>query len=216
MVAWSQPPESGDSIHLQRLKKRYRHLMAAIHQRRKVVAAVLLCNGGQGPQGRKAHRQMIFSWAEHVGQLTEEEFRLRYRFTFEGFYELLDKICDDLLVHDEELAATAKWGCVVEPETKLAMALRYLAGGSPLDLRLIYAVSKSYVYDCVWLVVDAVNKAFPVQFPIDDVGALQELEVGWREKSKCTGWKGQVGAIDGVHFPMMAPHRTDVPDPQRY
>ena len=146
---------------LQQLKKRYRHFMAAIHQRRKVVAALLLCNGGQGPQGRKAHRQMNFSWAEHVGQLTEEEFRLRYRFTFEGFYELLDKICDDLLVHDEELAATAKWGCVVEPETKLAMALRYLAGGSPLDLRLIYAVSKSYVYDCIWLVVDAVNKAFP-------------------------------------------------------
>ena len=85
MVAWSCPLQSGDSTHLQKLKKRYRHLMATIQQRRKLVAAVLLCNGGQGPQGRKAHRQMNFSWAEHVGQLTEEEFRLRYRFTFEGF-----------------------------------------------------------------------------------------------------------------------------------
>ena len=64
--------------------------MATIQQRRKLVAAVLLCNGGQGPQGRKARRQMKFSWAEHVGPLTEAEFR-RYRFTFEGFNELLDK-----------------------------------------------------------------------------------------------------------------------------
>ena len=63
--------------------------------------AALVCNGnGQGPQGKKARRQMTFSWTEHVSQLTEEEFKLRYRFTFEGFYELLGKIRDDLLVHD--------------------------------------------------------------------------------------------------------------------
>ena len=38
---------------------------------------------------------------------------------------------------------------------KLAIALRYLAGGSQLDLRLIYHVSSCYVYKCVWAVVDA-------------------------------------------------------------
>tara|TARA_B110000046_G_scaffold177123_1_gene203556 strand:+ start:224 stop:1549 length:1326 start_codon:yes stop_codon:yes gene_type:complete len=217
MVAWSRPDEDDETEHRQKLQKRYRRLMAAIHHRRKLVVAALVCNGnGQGPQGKKARRQMTFSWTEHVGQLTEDEFKLRYRFTFEGFYQLLDKIRDDLLVHDLEQAAIAKWGRVVEPETKLAIALRYLAGGSPLDLRLIYAVSKSYVYDCVWLVVDAVNKAFKVDFPIDDLEALQELEAGWREKAHCAGWKGQVGAIDGVHFPMMGPRKNDVHDPQRY
>ena len=81
--------------------------------------------GPSGEVGKKAHRQMTFSWTEHVGQLTEEEFKLRYRFTFEGFYQLLDTIRDDLLVHDLEQTATAKWGRVVEPETKLAIALRY-------------------------------------------------------------------------------------------
>ena len=57
---------------------------------------------------------------------------------------------------------------------------------------------------------------FDVDFPIDDVAALQELEAGWRERASCAEWKGQVGAIDGVHFPTMAPRSSDVKDPMRY
>ena len=38
---------------------------------------------------------------------------------------------------------------LVEPETKLAIGLRFLAGGDPLDLKLIYDVSKDYIYKTV-------------------------------------------------------------------
>ena len=74
------------------------------------------------------------------------------------------------------------------PEVKLCIALRYFAGGSPLDLRLIYHVSKSYVYDCVWLVVDAVHKRLSMELPIDNFEKLRILEAEWRSKARCPGW----------------------------
>ena len=101
--------------------------------------------------------------------MTAAQFKLRYRLDFEGFNELLGIIRPDLEPLDLAQAKRAKWGHDVQTEAKLAMALRYLAGASPLDLELIYMVSKSYVYDCVWKVVDAVNKHLKVEFPIDDV-----------------------------------------------
>ena len=91
-----------------------------------------------------------------------------------------------------------------------------MAGGSPVDLKLIYDVSKSYVYECLWCVVDAVNKVLEVEFPIDDPQKLSKLEAEFRAASHGQIWKGQVGALDGVHFPMKAPSANDVPDPLRY
>ena len=104
----------------------------------------------------------------------------------------------------------------MEPETKLAICLRFLAGGDPLDLKLIYDVSKSYVYSCVWRVVDAINATFPVEFPLADVGKLRVLEAEFACASRQGVWRGQVGCVDGVHFAMQAPTKEDVPDPLKY
>ena len=85
-----------------------------------------------------------------------------------------DHFREDLKVKDEAHAKATKWEEVVQPETKLAMGLRIMAGGDPLDLSLIYAVSKSYVYKCVWEVVDTINKRLP--FPTD--GHQQAEDIG--------------------------------------
>ena len=74
------------------------------------------------------------------------------------------------------------------PEVKLAMALRFLAGGSPLDLKLIYHVSTSFVYDSIWLVVDAVNKKLKMELPLDDTDKLATLEAEWRARARCPDW----------------------------
>jgi hypothetical protein len=36
------------------------------------------------------------------------------------------------------------------------------------------------VYDCIWLVTDAINRRFQIKFPIDDVAKLQQLEAEFR------------------------------------
>ena len=45
----------------------------------------------------------------------------------------------------------------ISPEVRLAIALRFLAGGQIIDLRVCYHVSKSECYRSVWCVVDGVN-----------------------------------------------------------
>ena len=202
-----------------RKKLRRLHAAAAV-RRRQILATLELLDSGKGPQGRKRRELGTFSWEDHVARLTQRSFKLRYRLTHDSFMKLLDDedfgIRGDLTVTNEKMAKRAKWGQLIQPETKLAMALRYLAGASVLDLELIYFVSNSYVYDCVWCVVDAVNRRLNVEFPMDDVAKLKVLEAEWAAKARCKTWRGQVAAVDGVFFPMLAPSSKDVHDPMRY
>ena len=134
-----------DNAHLERRRRLQRRLRVLVASRRRVVAAgVHLVSSGQGPQGSKRPDEDPFSWTDHVARLSEDEFKQRYRLTFDAFYQMLQKIRPALDVN-EKMAKVGKWGHVVEPQVKLAIALRFLAGGAPLDLKLIYHVSKSYV-----------------------------------------------------------------------
>ena len=158
MVVYSRFADDDDTMLWLRFRarKRFRREHLSIAQHRRWVAATGLCiGGGQGPCGRKRRELAHFSWEDHLLRLTEAEFKLRYRLNFDSFMDLLHILRADLVVSNEKQARFAKWGQLVMPEVKLAMALRFLAGGSPLDLKLIYHVSTSFVYDSIWLVVDA-------------------------------------------------------------
>ena len=194
-----------------------RRLHAAVAVRRKLIGAALQAGeAGHGPQGSKRRETTFFSWCDHVARMSEAQFKLRYRLDYDGFMDLLDLIRADLEVTNVKMAKRAKWGHLVEPEAKLAMALRFMAGASPLDLELIYMVSKNYVYSCIWLVVDAINRRLTVEFPIHDVEKLKVLEAEWASRAHCKGWRGQVAAVDGVHFATRAPTNKQVKDPMRY
>lgn len=202
-------------------KFRLELLCATLAHRRRLCAmascAAATESSGQGPKGPKPEPHWPgFSWAAHMGRLTESQFKLRYRLTVDGFYKLVGILRKDLSVQDSVKAQNAKWGCVVGAETKLAIALRFMAGGDVLDLQLIYDVSKDYVYSCLWCVVDAVNKHFKTHFPLHDLQKLKRLEAEFRAASRKQVWSGQVGAVDGVHFPMQAPTIADVLDPLKY
>ena len=194
-------------------------LLCAVLSRRRqagALAAAQHMQGGQGPPGPKMMPHWSgFVWADHVARLTESEFKLRYRLTADAFYDLVEILRPDLTACNERLARNAKWGHLISVETKLAIGLRFMAGGEPLDLKLIYDVDKSYIYTCIWLVVDAVNARLKVEFPLLDVDKLSVLESEFRAASRKGVWAGQVGAADGVHFPMIAPTKDEVPDPLR-
>ena len=202
--------DEDDEYRRRAVKKARRLKLAVAVQRRRAAAAIMLLMNGQGPQGRKRRPQSPFSWEDHVARLTEPEFKQRYRLNWDSFQDLLRLIRDDISVEDEQKARHAKWGAIIKPEVKLAIALRYLAGGSHLDLRLIYHVSSSFVYSCVWLVVDAINKHLNIEFPIDDIEKLKRLEAEFRAQSRGGIWAGQVSAIDGVHFKITAPSNEEV------
>ena len=220
MEAWSvvfdDDPELGELLDLALGDANAEAAAAAGHKRR-MMAAVASMNapGGQGPQGKK-HKVEPFSWEKHVRRLTVKQFKRRYRLSWGAFNRLLDKLRPDLAIINEKRAKDGHWGWVVPDAAKLAMALRYLAGGDPQDLYLIYHVSIGYVYRCVWAVVDSVNRRLTWEFPIDDPEKLATLEAEFRSRSYGGIWEGQVAALDGVHFPMICPSDTDVPDSGRY
>ena len=123
---------------------------ACAGHRRRLAALVrhLRRARGQGPQGKK-QKPEVFSWEAHVARLTEAQFKRRYRLTWESFNKLLRVVSADLDIVNVEQAKRGRNGRVVSNAVKLAIGLRYMAGGDPQDLFLIYRVSLPYVYKCV-------------------------------------------------------------------
>ena len=119
-------------LHLLAVRKLRRLNAAAAEKRRRIKAALLALDGGQGPQEQKRREESPFSWDDHLALLrTEQKFKLRYRLTYDGFNKLLDDdefgIRGDLEAVNKKMAKRAKWGYLVCAETKLAICLRYLA-----------------------------------------------------------------------------------------
>ena len=169
--------------------------MRVHRQRAAAVAAVLVgVQPRQGPQGRKRKDASPFIWEDHVARLTAAEFKLRYRLTAEAFYGLLDMLEPMLRVDSAKQALRSK-GVVTLPCTKLAVCLRFLAGGQVLDLQLIYHLSKSECYNCVWLGIDAINSAIKIEFPFGDVEKLKVLEAEFAGQRTDRCWRGQVACM---------------------
>ena len=174
-----------------------------------VVLAASAHGNDRGNPGGRNRTQPDFDWDAHCGRLNQEEFRRRYRLTAQGFYNLLDKLWPKL---NRERKQKGKGSAgsgkgAVKPHTMLAVTLRFFAGGSPLDLKLIYGMrSRSTVYKIIWLTVDAINDTFKVDFPIQDTAFLSQKEAEFRAVSTAReAWVGQVGAVDGVHFKTSSP-----------
>lgn len=206
----------GDADWLKLRAKRKARRMAvavAVHRRRVVAALDQLRTDGRGPQGRK-QREVPFSWEDHLMRLTEADFKLRYRLDIDSFYVLLNALRPSLEAGDAVMASRAKWGHPVTAEQKLAVTLRFLAGGMVLDLKLIYKLSKSGVYDSIWRTIDAINTCphLPVDFPIDDVEKLKRLEAEFRSQSRGGIWEGQVSRtpIHCLTTPSPPPHPSSV------
>ena len=83
-------------------------------------------------------------------------------------------------------------------DLKLSMAIRFFAGGDPLDIMLSHGVSYTSVYKAIWEVVDAVNQSpyLAISFPKDHQ-SQQQIADGFKQKSKAN-FGCCIGAIDGT------------------
>ena len=188
--------------------------LAAVLQRRRVVVAAVIgmdllapAKDGRGPQGSK-RLKAPFVWQDHVEGMTHRDFRARYRLNWEAFYDLCDALYADMDYKDEtsrQRSMATNCGAEFPVEARVAVGLRMLAGASYLDLKLIYNISTSFCYDCLWLLVDAVNKNLLMEFPLSDVAKMEVLEKEFAHHTPGGAWRGQVAAIDGVHFAMQKP-----------
>jgi len=63
-------------------------------------------------------------------------------------------------------------GGALAAELKLSVTLRYLAGGSYLDIYQMHGVSRTTFFETISVVCRAITDAYPLQFPINDPEGL--------------------------------------------
>jgi hypothetical protein len=163
-------------------------------------------------------------WSEFEVKLTDRQFRRYFRMSKECFHLLAERIetnvgeetfksesyLDDLM-HSKSpkdiavikmmKAHEGSTGGFISGEVKLALTLRILAGGSYLDLALLYEMSSSSAYrifhDVVqnWILDDRLVKINGTDY-LNDEDRLQKVAL---EFSRSSGgiFNGCIGAIDG-------------------
>ena len=86
----------------------------------------------------------------------------------------------------------------IRSEIHLAVALRYFASGSYLDITISHGIGKTDVYCSIWAVVHATNRCPRLQFQFPaTVAECQEIAVDFNFRSKA-GFDNCVGSIDGM------------------
>ena len=92
------------------------------------------------------------------------------------------------------------------PELVLAMSLRWLAGGSYIDIKDKYGMSKSSVYRLRDMFLDAVIdcKALQIRFPTTEA-EICDAARRFQSRSSEEVMRGCIGAIDGILIKIKQP-----------
>jgi hypothetical protein len=87
---------------------------------------------------------------------------------------------------------------VISTSVRLALALRYFAGGSPYDLMAKYGVSHTSVLESVWIVVEAIKNVrdFDIEYPSSH-DEQRRIAKEFKQKSQAE-FDNCAGAIDGI------------------
>jgi hypothetical protein len=107
-------------------------------------------------------------------------------------------------------------GGYVSPEAQLAFTIRWLAGGSYLDIADHYDVSKATFYRLVYECIDLIIDAFPISFPLSSEDALGSLAADFVAKQSKTIFMRVVGAIDGILVKIRCPSAHECHGAQNY
>ena len=101
----------------------------------------------------------------------------------------------------------------INTKLRLSAALRYAAGGSPLDIMLTHGMSHQSVYDSIWGITDAVNKTKSLDFNADGAEFPSHVE----QEDIAKGFKAMsmahfdqiVLAVDGMLVWIVQPNALD-------
>ena len=103
--------------------------VVAIVKRRRLAHAAALQRQKSGPRGKKRKPLSYFSWTDHLHRLSPREFKARYRLDLKSFNHLHNLIKSRIETGNKAQASRTRVGGEVQSEVRLAIALRYLAGG---------------------------------------------------------------------------------------
>ena len=167
---------------------------------------------------RQKNRQRPRGYAiTEMDHLRDAEFRRMFRMNRATFDVMLMKIQRRLRDRDEKMARNSS-GTPITHKTRLAVTLRWLAGGMWCDLCFAFAISCASLFGedgVLWETIRAIDAEYDLSFPIDSVSTLQRLgdEFG---KYSDGAMQNAVGAIDGLVIRTRCPFLSETPNPMAY
>jgi hypothetical protein len=162
------------------------------------------------PEERNAsHLDQRLAWNEFANAHAQRgTFDIRMRMSKASFDKLLAMIQESLMVN--ETKASIRGGTIL-PELCLYCTLRWLAGGSYLDITDISGISKSSFYRVVWKTITAIVqcKELLPKFPKTNA-SLGEVITGFTSLSTLGTINNCAGAVDGYLCRIKVPSKTEV------
>ena len=118
---------------------------------------------------------------------------------------------------ERDRSQSEKAGGYISPSMQLGMSLRYLAGGSYLDIHDRYGVSKSSFYSLVFECLQLIVQHYPIVFP-SDPAALKNLADGFqqRQHKHMRVFLYALGALDGILLKIRQPTVKEIAQPTLY
>ena len=151
------------------------------------------------------HERM--SWHSHVKKLCHEDaFEKTYRMSLRAFKKLVYLLESDVIGNFSKCGTATP----IYPEIVLAIGIRWLAGGSYIDIRHAYGCSIASIYRCRDLFLEAVLNCdyLKIIFP-KTRSDLVKLAIAFEQKSTEGLIRGCVGAIDGFLATISRPTLRD-------
>lgn len=148
---------------------------------------------------------------EEMDNLSASEFKRMFRLNREAFYWLLLKVRRDI-EPKPSLKQSLHFQREITGKTKLAVTLRWLAGGSYLDICFAFGVATSTFYKSdgvLWGTIAAIDNHIDIGFPLNDLNHLQRTSKGFSKM--CRGrMEVCVMAMDGWVMKTRCPNLKEV------
>ena len=170
------------------------------------------------PRRRKpanSHRNRGYA-IEEFDRLDPDTFKKMFRLDRPTFELILEKIHNR--INREETYSISSSGQPISTTTRLVVTLRWLAGGSHLDLCFAWGISKtSFFMDrgVLWPTIEAINATFSIGVPIGDEVQLEQMAIGFREHSNGV-LDNCIIAIDGLAVRTRYPYKWEVNNPKEF
>ena len=151
-------------------------------------------------------------WQTRLDTLSPKKFRRRHGMCRELFDETLERVRPKLAMSQNHCFSEQE----VPPEVSLSIALRFMAGGSHLDIADLHGVDERSVYRHFHRVVDAINETYDISVDVTDDDVVNELEAGFRANSMNQAVEGAIGAVDGLLIRMRCPTAKESSNARRF
>ena len=150
---------------------------------------------GRTPGSKNIPRERVHV-KDIIKRLGKRNFRRAYRMTIRSFWILLDLIKPCMKIPRKRKRGKTPNGDI-SLSSQLSIALRWFAGGDPINIMQTHGVAFSEVYKSIWKIVDAINacKKLSIKFPnhVDQrIIAEGFKSKSWVEFHNCAG------CIDGM------------------